>query len=98
MTAQSTNLNKWFAELRLEPYLRLAARRDALAAADVNAVQHLLSRIGELAGPAEPPARLHGDLWPGNVLWAADGLPGSSPSPRARKVASSSWSSSAPVG
>jgi fructosamine-3-kinase len=23
--------------------------------------------------PAEPPARLHGDLWNGNVLWGADG-------------------------
>ena len=23
--------------------------------------------------PAEPPARLHGDLWSGNVLWAPDG-------------------------
>jgi fructosamine-3-kinase len=24
-------------------------------------------------GPDEPPARLHGDLWTGNVLWADDG-------------------------
>ena len=24
-------------------------------------------------GGAEPPARIHGDLWPGNVLWGADG-------------------------
>jgi fructosamine-3-kinase len=63
----------WFAERRLEPYLRLAARREALAAADVKLVQRLLSRLGELAGPDEPPARLHGDLWPGNVLWAAGG-------------------------
>ena len=27
----------------------------------------------ELAGPPEPPARLHGDLWSGNVLWGRDG-------------------------
>ena len=28
-----------------------------------------------LAGrPPEPPARLHGDLWNGNVLWTADGV------------------------
>ena len=26
-----------------------------------------------VAAPAEPPARLHGDLWSGNVLWAPDG-------------------------
>jgi fructosamine-3-kinase len=30
-------------------------------------------RIDELAGPPEPPARLHGDLWSGNVLWSGDG-------------------------
>ena len=26
-----------------------------------------------MAAPTEPPARLHGDLWSGNVLWAPDG-------------------------
>jgi fructosamine-3-kinase len=31
-------------------------------------------RLPELAGPAEPPARLHGDLWSGNVL-ASGGTP-----------------------
>lgn len=36
-------------------------------------MERLCERLPELAGPAEPPARLHGDLWSGNVLWAADG-------------------------
>ena len=31
------------------------------------------TRLPELAGPPEPPARLHGDLWSGNVVWTADG-------------------------
>jgi fructosamine-3-kinase len=63
----------WFATARLEPFLRRSADRGALSAADVTAVEGLLSRIDEYAGPAEPPARIHGDLWPGNVLWTRTG-------------------------
>ena len=59
----------WFAAARLAPYLRLSTDNGALSGADVRAVERLLSDIGEYAGPAEPPARIHGDLWPGNVLW-----------------------------
>jgi len=62
----------WFAERRLAPYLRLSADNGALAAPDVALVEHVVSRI-EGYGGDEPPARVHGDLWPGNVLWAADG-------------------------
>ena len=36
-------------------------------------MERLCEELPGLAGPAEPPARLHGDLWSGNVLWAADG-------------------------
>jgi fructosamine-3-kinase len=32
------------------------------------AVEAVCDRIHDLAGPPEPPARLHGDLWSGNVL------------------------------
>jgi fructosamine-3-kinase len=64
---------QWFADRRLEPYLRMAAERGALADTDVTAVERVLMRIDRYAPPAEAPARLHGDLWPGNVLWAADG-------------------------
>jgi len=31
--------------------------------------------MAELAGPPEPPARLHGDLWSGNVMADAQGRP-----------------------
>jgi fructosamine-3-kinase len=41
-----------------------------LSGAGVRAVEAVCGRIGELAGPPEPPARLHGDLWSGNVLWS----------------------------
>ena len=43
-------------------------------ARDVNQMaKAVMDRIAELAGPQQPPARIHGDLWSGNVLWAADG-------------------------
>ena len=35
----------------------------------------MVERLPVLAGPPEPPARLHGDLWSGNVLAGADGRP-----------------------
>jgi fructosamine-3-kinase len=65
----------WFAERRLAPYLTMSADRGALSRADVARVESLMDRIGEYAGPAgdEAPARIHGDLWPGNVLWSASG-------------------------
>ncbi|BCJ53306.1 hypothetical protein Asp14428_47810 [Actinoplanes sp. NBRC 14428] len=62
----------WFAERRLRPYLRISADRGALSAADVTLVERILSRIDSYGGD-EAPSRIHGDLWPGNVLWGADG-------------------------
>jgi len=63
----------WYATHRVLPYLRAAVDRGTLGSTDARAVESVCVRIGELAGPAEPPARLHGDLWSGNVRWAADG-------------------------
>ncbi len=59
----------WYAERRLVPYLRRARDGGALSAADVREVETVIGKIGELAGPPEPPSRIHGDLWSGNVLW-----------------------------
>ena len=41
----------------------------------LEALERVIERIGELAGPEEPAARAHGDLWSGNVLAGADGRP-----------------------
>jgi fructosamine-3-kinase len=65
----------FYAERRLRPLAMLAAGNGALSAAAAKAVERLCARIGELVGPPEPPARLHGDLWHGNVLADTDGRP-----------------------
>ena len=46
------------------------ATRAPSTAAEVGVCERAAARV---AAPAEPPARLHGDLWSGNVLWAPDG-------------------------
>ncbi|GGX73841.1 fructosamine kinase family protein [Streptomyces anandii] len=62
----------WYAEHRVLPYLRRAVDDGVLRRSEAAVVERVLERLPELAGPAEPPARLHGDLWNGNVLWGAD--------------------------
>lgn len=65
----------WFIDRRLAPYLRQSADHGALSTADIALVERVLGNLDRYAGAAgtEPPARLHGDLWPGNLLWGADG-------------------------
>ncbi|MBX7548136.1 fructosamine kinase family protein [Streptomyces sp. NPDC004232] len=64
---------RWYAEHRVLPYVRGAVGRGTLRPGEASVFERVCARLPELAGPAEPPARLHGDLWNGNVLWGADG-------------------------
>jgi fructosamine-3-kinase len=63
----------FYAERRLRPLARMARDRGSLSSGGAAAVERVCERIGDLAGPPEPPARLHGDLWGGNVLTGAEG-------------------------
>lgn len=65
----------FYAERRLRPLARIAHERGSLGEHAVRAVEAVCERLPELAGPAEPPARLHGDLWSGNVLADSGGRP-----------------------
>jgi fructosamine-3-kinase len=63
----------FYGEQRLRPFLRLAVDRGSLAPAATRAVEQVIDRLSEIAGPPEPVARLHGDLWSGNVVWTPAG-------------------------
>ncbi|GAA4823584.1 fructosamine kinase family protein [Streptomyces ziwulingensis] len=71
--ARSADWPRWYAEHRVLPYLRRAVDAGTVTPAEATEVERVCERLPGLAGPPEPPARLHGDLWNGNVLWGADG-------------------------
>ena len=56
---------------RCAPLIARAASAARCRRAAPRRSRRVCDRIAELAGPAEPPARLHGDLWSGNVLAGA---------------------------
>ena len=80
----------FYAERRLRPLLAPARDRGSLSAAGARAVESVCERIADLAGPPEPPARLHGDLWSGNVLWSGQRPYVIDPSPTAATARSTS--------
>ncbi|MFI6298329.1 fructosamine kinase family protein [Nonomuraea sp. NPDC050790] len=57
----------FYASRRVLPFVRQAA---ALTAEDRDRVERAVGVFPEISGPAEPPARIHGDLWSGNLLWS----------------------------
>lgn len=63
----------WYAEHRVAPYLRTARETGHLTADEADVIERACDQLPALAGPSEPPARLHGDLWSGNVLWSSEG-------------------------
>jgi fructosamine-3-kinase len=65
----------WYVGARVLPYVRLAVDRGGMSPSQATQVEDGCARLtgaGADVGPAEPPARLHGDLWSGNVLWGGE--------------------------
>ena len=60
----------WYARERLLPYVRRAFDAGAFDAADVRLLETVAGAAAELAGPDEPPSRIHGDCWSGNLIWS----------------------------
>ncbi|MGA8255429.1 MAG: fructosamine kinase family protein [Nocardioides sp.] len=63
---------EFYATRRLLPYAKLARDRGALTDDESSTIDRVVARLTGLL-PEEPPARLHGDLWNGNVVWGTDG-------------------------
>jgi fructosamine-3-kinase len=64
---------EFFATRRVLPYLKLARDRGMATEEDAAAIEAVIGKLPDLL-PEEPPSRLHGDLWNGNVLWSLDGI------------------------
>ena len=62
---------EFYGQRRVLPYLKLARDHDRISAEDAGRVETVVARLADLV-PDEGPARLHGDLWNGNVLWGTE--------------------------
>lgn len=72
----NTEEEEWpgfYARRRVLPYLRAAVDRGSIDAEGAAVIERVCNRIEELAGPPELPARIHGDLWAGNIHWDTRG-------------------------
>jgi fructosamine-3-kinase len=66
---------EFYAHRRLLPLLTRAEAGGVMPARLAARVREVCERMPELTGEPEPPARLHGDLWGGNVIVADGGEP-----------------------
>ncbi|WP_419228071.1 fructosamine kinase family protein [Gordonia sp. CPCC 205515] len=74
----STTHQRWgefYAAERIEPYLAPAIAAGFLGAADAAITREACVAIADgVFDDDEPPARIHGDLWTGNVVWTPTGV------------------------
>lgn len=59
----------FYVRQRLLPFLHQAGRQGDLTSPEMSMIADAITRIPEISVD-EAPARIHGDLWSGNVLWS----------------------------
>ncbi len=65
---------RFYGRLRLLPFARAAVRVGHLSQVTLQAVEQLCGRLDDgQFDDGRPPARIHGDLWGGNVLYGSGG-------------------------
>jgi fructosamine-3-kinase len=73
LAAEAAGL-RWLATDRvpevLAPYLPRAAAH--LGPDGIRLLEQVIENIDAVSGLAEPPSRIHGDLWSGNIRWTPD--------------------------
>jgi len=69
------NWGAFYAEQRVRAFVAPAVEAGNLTPADATVVEQACDVIAAGAfDDDEPPARIHGDLWNGNVLWSPEGV------------------------
>lgn len=74
-SASEPTWGAFYARDRVLPFLSVAERAGSVTEDEAADVRRACALIAEgRFDEGEPPARLHGDLWSGNVLWGPDGV------------------------
>ncbi|MFU0481027.1 fructosamine kinase family protein [Gardnerella vaginalis] len=70
-TGTWSNVIDYLADGRLRPMVELGIARGELTKGDLDLTNEVIDALPDLLGKAaeDKPARVHGDLWSGNVLW-----------------------------